>query len=186
MILAAFSAHAQNLGTHIDNMREALVPYGEIKGANCHKVEIDLIGPWGDYGIPDGVNKQKPDEFMWAFIKIDTLRVFVDLAVLDEDKVMNHAIFSTRYISEHQRGTEYVADTPAVMIHTGGLNEKITVETVDLKKLNALNGKENVPESQMGITLDQKKAVMILFTDKEHADAFEKALKKAIVICKAQ
>jgi hypothetical protein len=157
-----------------------------IAAKNCHNLEIALHGPWGDYAIPAGVNEEKPGELLWAIIKVDVLRIFVDLADLDEDNVHNHAIFSLEYIGKHQKGKPYVADTPTVIVGTKGLNTKMTVNTVDLDKIKALDGQREITESQMGLTIDRRKAAFFLFIDQEHADAFEKAIKKAIVVCKAQ
>ncbi len=166
-------------------LREALVPYGTITAPNCHKVEIDLIGPWGQYAIPASINQQKPDKYDWGIIQVDVIRIFVDLATLDEDKVNNQAIFSLEYVANHKRGTPYVSDSPMVMIVSQGLNNEMTLNRVDLAKIEAWTG-PTIPESQMGITVDARKAAFILFEDQQHADAFEKAIKKAIVVCKAQ
>ena len=185
VLFVASLAQGQTIESHIHDMGEALVPYGKITAPNCHKVEIDLIGPWGQYAIPKGINQQKPDEYNWAIIKIDVIRIFVDLSTLDEDKVQNKAIFSLQYVGSHKRGTPYVPDHPMVMIVSQGLNNEMMLHRVDLDKINAWNGRTTIPESQMGVTMDARKAAFILFEDQEHADAFEKAIKKAIVVCKA-
>ena len=62
----------------------------------------------------------------------------------------------------------------------------MTVHTVDLDKVQALRGQAHVTETQMGLSLDERKFVIIAFSDQEHADAFQKAIQKAIVLCKAQ
>lgn len=186
MLSVPLSAQSQKVDSYLSDMREALVPYGTMTAPTCHAVEIDLAGPWGNKAIPDGTNKDSPDEPTWAVLKTDVLRIFVNLADLDEDKVQNHSLYSLKYISQHQKGTPYVADTPAVMLFTRGLNANMTVHTVDLKKVNALSDQAHVTESQMGLSLDQRKYAIILFSDQQHADAFQKAIQKAIVLCKAQ
>jgi hypothetical protein len=95
-------------------------------------------------------------------------------------------MFSLDYIGKHKKGTPYVADTPAVMLFTHGLNTHITVHSVDLDKVHALRGQTHVTETQMGLSLDERKFVVITFSDQEHAEAFQKAIKKATVLCKAQ
>jgi hypothetical protein len=62
----------------------------------------------------------------------------------------------------------------------------MTVHTVDLDKVDALRGERNVPDSQLGLTVDTRKSATVAFSDQQHADAFQKAIQKAIVLCKAQ
>ena len=62
----------------------------------------------------------------------------------------------------------------------------MTVNTVDLDKLDALRGQSDIPESKMGVSLDERKFAIITFSDQKHADVFQKAIQKAIVLCKAQ
>lgn len=186
VMFAVLCVQGQTVNAYIIDMGEALVPYGIISSANCHSVEIDLFGKWGDYGIPDGINKEKPDELTFAVIRVNALRIFLNLSDLDEDKVINHAIFSMGYIAKHQKDMPYTADTPSVFIATSGLNTEMTVYTVDLDKVKAMSGQTHVPESQMGITIDERRGATLLFKDQAHADAFQKAIQKAIVVCKAQ
>lgn len=188
--VTVLSAQGQTVASYMYDMGEALVPHGTIKGSNCHSVEIDLLGPWGDYAIPDGINKQKPDELTWAVIKVNARKIFLDLADLNEDKVDNNVIFSMEDASQHQDGEPYTPDTPIVSISTTGLNTEMTVWTVDLTKLKALQGQTHLTASQLdselGITIEGRRGEFIVFSDKQHADAFQKAIQKAIVVCKAQ
>ena len=61
----------------------------------------------------------------------------------------------------------------------------MNVLTVDPDKVHALRGKTGT-EADMGLTLDQQKLVIVLFQDQAHADAFYKAIERAIILCKAQ
>jgi len=186
VMFVALVVSAQKIDSHIGKMGEALVPYGKITATNCHSVEIELDGPWGYYALPDGVNPIRQDEYTWTIIQANLLRVNFDLAKLDEDKVLNDPVFSLDYIRKHEKGTRYVADRPTVMLRTSGVNDRILAHKVDLKKLEAISAKGGVTEAQMGVTVAESKGATILFLDKEHADAFEKAVKKAIVVCRAQ
>ena len=183
--LCALSLQGQNISSYIHDLGEALVPYGEITASSCHNVEIDLNGPWGEYAIPSGINEQDRSQLKWAILKIDIIRIFVDLATLDEDKVKNQAIFGLKNVADHKRGTPYKPDQPVVVIVSQGLNNEMMLHRVNLDKIKPLEGRTDIRESQMGITMDSSKAAFILFEDQEHADAFEKAIKKAIVVCKA-
>ena len=187
LVLAVpLAAQGQKIDSYLSDMREALAPYGTMTAPTCHAVEIDLVGPWGNQAIPDGTDKDAPGQPTWAILKVDVLRIFVNLAGLDEDKVQNHGLYSLKYIGQHQKGSPYVADTPAVMLFTHGLNDYLTVHTVDLEKINTLPDKAHATESQMGLSIDQRKYAIVLFSDQQHADAFQKAVQKAIVLCKAQ
>lgn len=184
MMLLALPVHGQKIESYLNDMREALVPYGTMTAPTCHEVEIDMLGTLGNFAVPDGTDKN--GELTWAILKVDVLRLYVNLSDLDEDKVQNQAIFSLQYLSDHKKGTRYVADTPMVMLSTHGLNTNVTVNAVDLDKVNALRGKTNVTEDQMGLFVDLRKGAMITFADQRHADVFQKAIQKAIVLCKAQ
>jgi hypothetical protein len=185
VLMLSASAFGQKIDSYISEMREALVPNGTLNAPSCHAVLIELTGPWANYALPDGVNKET-GELTWAVLRLDVLRLYVDLSDLNEDKVTNHPIFSLEYISKHQKGTKYVADTPAVMISTSGLNSKMTVNTIDLDKVHALRGQTDITENQMGLSIDERKGAIVTFSDQQHADVFQKAIQKAIVLCKAQ
>ena len=180
-LLAQPVVFGQKIDSYLADMRGALEPYGVMTGENCHDLEIDLNGPWGKYALPDG--SEKAGGLTWAVLKIDTHRIFLDLANLDEEKLSNHAIFSLDYISKHQPTAKWVADTPTVGLWAEGLN-RITVHQVNLEKLASLRGEKNISEEKMGLNIDQKRAVFILFLDQQHADYFQKALAKAIILCK--
>lgn len=186
MALAAAPANAQSISSHIDSMAWALAPYGTIKAPSCHSVEIALIGPWGDYALISGVDRNRPTEPTFAVIHINALRIQVDLADLDEDRISTPGFYSMSYIAKHQGGQPWVPDNPGGLFSTVDKVKKITIETVDLKKLDEIPNRAEVSESEMGTSRDQKQLATILFVDKEHADSFQKALQKAIVICKAQ
>jgi hypothetical protein len=179
------NASGQKVDFYIQEMSQALLPYGTLTAPTCHAVEIDLKGPWANYALPDGVGKEN-GELTWSILKLDVIRLDVNLSDLDEDKVMNHPIFSLEYINKHRKGTPYIADTPAVMLFTLGPNNNMTVHTVDLDKMEALGGHTHTSESHMGVSHNERKFAIITFSDQEHAGAFQKAILKAIVLCKAQ
>lgn len=186
LFFASVSAHGQTIDSRLHDMNEALAPYGDVATDTCRNLLIDLKGPWGNFALPDGIDKDSPDQFTWSILKADILRLYVNLTVLDEDKVTNHALFSMEYLSKHQKGKPYVADIPTVMLFTKGLNANVVVHAVDLDKVNALHGQTNVSEEQLGWSMDERKYAVITFQDQQHADAFAKAVQKAIVLCKAQ
>ena len=116
MMLFSLPVRAQKVDSYLNDMNEALAPYGATLTSNsCHSVQIDLSGPWGTAAIPSGVD-DKTHELRWMFLKIDAKRILVDLADLDEDKLRNQPIFSVEYLRRHVKGTPYDPDTPIVML----------------------------------------------------------------------
>ncbi len=182
-LISALPARGQKVESYIFQMGQSLVPYGTVSAPTCHQAEIHLSGPWGNFAIPSGTDAN--GELTWMVLKIDTLQIDFDLSELDEDNVKNQAIFSLGYLAKRQKGTRPIADTPMVMFSTNGLNTYMLVQTIDPEKMDALKG-QVVTDRQMGLTLGQSKVAFMLFTDQQHADAFERAIRKAIVLCKAQ
>ncbi len=166
-------------------MRGSLFPVASLKGESCHHLEIEMKGPWGDFAIPAGMSKQHPGEIEWMFIKLDTFRLYLDLGKMDEDKVLNQAIFSLEHLSQHADEVRPRPDTPMVMLSTSGINENMTVVSVELDKVHSLHG-EIGTAGEMGLSMDQRRLAVIPFSDQQHADAFQKAVQKAITLCKVQ
>jgi hypothetical protein len=133
VLMLGQSAFGQKVDSYISDMGEALVPYGTLNAQTCHSILIQLHGPWANYAIPDGIEKDSSDKPTWTVVKADVIRLYLNLSNLDADKVQNYAVFSLDYIGKHQKGTRYVADTPAVMLFASGLNAHMTVNTVDLE-----------------------------------------------------
>jgi hypothetical protein len=182
----AISAHSQKLDDYMRDMNEALLPDMIVRQAYCHNLMVEIHGPWGNFAIPDGTDRDHPVQLTWSVVQIDVQQIWIDLSKLDEEKVQKIDLFSLEYISKHQKGTPYVTDTHAVTLFTKGLNNEMTVNTVDLKKVRALEGQTHLTDSQLGIGIDERKYAILIFKDQEHADVFYKAIQKAIVLCKAQ
>ena len=182
----AKSAPAQKLDDYMHDMSEALLPDMMVRQASCHSLMLEIHGPWGNFAIPDGTDKDHPGQLTWSVVKIDIQQIWIDLSKLDEDKIQNVKLFSLEYISKHQRGTPYVADTHGITLFTKGINNEMTVNNVDLDKVHALEGQTHLTDSQLGVGIDERKYAILIFKDQEHADVFQKAIQKAIVICKAQ
>jgi hypothetical protein len=62
----------------------------------------------------------------------------------------------------------------------------MTVHQLDLEKLKALQGETKIPEDKFQFTVKEVGVALIEFSDEQHADYFQKAIQKAIVLCKAQ
>jgi hypothetical protein len=186
-IVAAIRGNAQKPDAYIQDMRQALLPLGSIEALNCHSVEIHPAGTLGGFVLATGTNEQ--GEVLWSIYRIDVIRFSFDMSDLNEDNVRNDMVISLSSFSKHQKGTPYPAeDMAVVLIPSTSSMKKITVHAVDLDKLNGLQSseKKQLTESEMGTRTEQRVSVLMSFSDKDHADAFVNALKKAIIACKAQ
>ena len=182
VILVAVSAFAQSVEPYLSNMKDALEPYGTVVGENCHSLKIELNGPWGYRAIPEGVDDSEPDELTWAILRVNTLRMYLDLSTLD-DNVGNNPIYSMQNLRRHQKGGRYVPDSPSVFFSAAG-SHGFTVRKVDLKKVESLPAGTFATESEMGAFTVERRGATILFVDQQHADEFQKALTNGISSCK--
>lgn len=186
-VVAVIRGNAQKADAYIQDMRQALLPLGSIEAPNCHSVEIHPASTLGGFVLATGTNEQ--GEVLWSIYRIDVIRFSFDMSDLNEDKVRNDMVISLSSFSKHQKGTPYPAeDLAVVLIPSTSSMKKITVHAVDLDKLSGLQSSENkqLTESDMGTRTEQRVSVLMSFSDKDHADAFVNALKKAIIACKAQ
>jgi hypothetical protein len=185
--VSVISGNAQKADAYIHEMGQALRPFGSIEAPNCHNVEVHPASTLGGFVLASGQNEQ--GEVLWNIYTIDVIRFNFDMSDLDEDKVRNDMVISLSSFSKHEKGTPYpVPDLAVVMIPAINGVKKITVHAVDLDKLNGMTqqGSSQLTESNMGAKTEQRAAVLISFSDKDRADAFVNALKKAIIACKAQ
>lgn len=183
-VAATLLGEAQKADTYIHEMEQALPPGGHIEAPNCHKVEIHPASILTGFGLATGTNEQ--GELLWNIYSIDTLQFEVDMTDLNEDKVMNNMVSSVSSISHHTKGTPYPDPDLAVVLIPATKPKKIEVHAVNLDKLASLSRTSNLSESAMGATIEQRPSVFISFSDKDRADKFVNALKKAIIACKAQ
>lgn len=187
LAVSAISGRAQKADAYISEMGQALLPLGTVHAPNCHNVEISPASTLGGFALASGQNEQ--GELLWNIYSIDVLRFSFDMSELNEDKVRNDMVISLSNFSKHEKGTPYPApDLAVVLIPALNGAKKITVHAVDLDHLNGMTqqGRSQLTESDMGAKTEQRAAVLISFSDKDRADAFVNALKKAIIACKAQ
>jgi hypothetical protein len=178
---------AQKADAYIRDMGQALLPLGSIEAPNCHNVEINPASTLGGFVLPTGQDEH--GELLWSLYTIDVIRFSFDLSDLNEDKIRNDMVISASSFSNHKKGTPYPAEDLAVVaIPSTSPIKKITVHSVDLNKVASLQSNQNnqMTESEMGTKTEQRMTVLISFPDKDRADAFVNALKKAIIACKAQ
>lgn len=182
--VSVIPGNAQKADTYIHDMAQALLPSGSIHAPNCHNVEIHPASILTRFALATGQNEN--GEVTWNVYAVDALWFSLDMADLNEDKVMNNMARSLSSLSNHQPGTPYPdPDLPVIAIPATS-PKKITVHAVDLDKLDNLPIWNNLTESEMGTKIEERTAVLVSFPDKDHADAFVNALKKAIIACKAQ
>ncbi len=185
--ILAISTHvlsAQKADVYIHDMAQALLPGGTIQAPSCHQVDVHPATLLERFAAATGQDEK--GEITWSIYAVNALSFSFDLSDLDEDRIRNDMVRSLASLSAHQTGTPYPApDLPVVLIPASD-SQKITVHAVDLDKLDSLPRQNNLTESEMGVSIEQRKAVLVGFRDKDHADAFVNALKKAIIACKAE
>jgi hypothetical protein len=183
-VVSVIPGNAQKADAYIHDMAQALLPSGSIQAPTCHNVEIHPGSILTRFALASGQNEK--GEVTWNIYAVDALWFSLDMSDINEDKIMNNMERSLSSLSHHQPGTPYPdPDLPVVVIPATG-PKKITVHAVDLDKLDNLPRGNNLSESEMGTKIEQRTAVLVSFPDKDHADAFVNALKKAIIACKAQ
>jgi|ERR1039458_5555974 hypothetical protein len=182
--LCAFQADAQGTDVYIKDMEQAMHPFGIIDAHTCHSVTIHPANRLGMLWIRDGINSQ--GENTYSAFAIDEVRINLDLATLNEDKVISDVMISSSYFDNHKLGTPMVPDTPIVLIPALSPRHQITVYAVDFDKLKDHQQKNQVTEDSLISKVEQRMAVIVTFTNKDQAEAFKNALQKAIIVCKAQ
>jgi hypothetical protein len=182
--LCAFQAGAQGTDAYIQDMEQAMHPFGLIEAHTCHNVTIHPANRLGLLWIPSGVNSQ--GETTYSAFAIDAVRINLDLSALNEDKIMTDTMISSSYFDNHKLGAPMVPDTPIVLIPSISPRHQITVYAVDFDKLKDLQQKTQVTEDTLISKVEQRMAVIVPFSNKDQAEAFKNALQKAIVVCKAQ
>jgi len=184
--ISAISGNAQKADVYIHDMGQALLPFGSIQAPNCHSVEI-TPGRFESFVLATGKDEQ--GKVLWSLYRVDAIRFSFDMSDLNEDKVKNDMVRSASSVSKHKDGTPYPAeDLAVVIISTSDQAKKITVHAVDFDKLNTLqpNGERQYTDAEMGAKTELRTAILMSFLDKERAETFVGALKKAIIACKAQ
>jgi hypothetical protein len=187
LAVSAIVGNTQKPSAYIHEMEQAVLPVGSIKSSSCHNVEISPGSTPVTFVLATG--KDERGEVLWSVYSADAIRFSFDMSDLNEDKVHTSMVRSAASISKHQDGTPYPAeDLAIVFILASNQAKKITVHAVDSDELSKLqpNGDKQFAESDMGAKTELRMAVLVPFSDKERAEAFVSALKKAIIACKAQ
>jgi len=184
--VSVISANAQKADAYIRDMGQALQPFGFIEAPSCHNVEIHPASTFESVVLATGTNEK--GEVLWSIYPSVVLRFNFDMSDLNEDKVRSDMAISLSSFTKHQEGTPYQRDLAMVLIETDSPTKMITVHKTDTEKLNSLQGKgqDHFTESELEVKIVHAPAVIFSLSDKDRADAFVNALKKAIIACKAQ
>jgi hypothetical protein len=141
--------------------------------------EFVLPGPIFIYTDHDTGN---PKTTAWTAMNLDVESITADLKSLNEDTISDWTAFSPPYFAVYKPGD--IGDTTMVEFSTVG-DAGMSRITVDRDKLAKLKpGK--VTQEQLGEKTTSGKYAMIAFPDRLAAREFEKALRAAIVVAKAQ
>jgi hypothetical protein len=186
--LSSTTVHAQKVGAYLQEMERALLPLGLVDASNCHNVRVYSPSTLGAYALAVGIDEKGEPRF--NIYAADSIESDIDLAALDEDRVKDFAVVSGAELAKHRTGDPWTNDKAAVLIPSSSPRKQITVHAVDVLQLERRRAAGNqVSESDlkaMNTNVEERMAVNLLFSDKDSADKFVNALKKAIVVCKAQ
>lgn len=180
-VASVIPGSAQKADAYIHDIAQVIAPYGgRIDAPNCHQVNLYPASILTKFVLVTGLNEQ--GEPLFNVYAIDVLRVEFDLSDLNEDKILNGMHISSSSLAHWEKGTPLPPPDLAVVLIPATSPKMITVHAVpDNVKYGS-----NMTESEMGVRIEQRKGVDISFPDKDRADAFVNALKKAIIACKAQ
>lgn len=186
--LVSATAHAQKVGAYLHEMERALLPLGLVDASNCHNVRVYSPSTLGTVAVAVGIDAK--GEPLFDIYAADAIDFEFDLADLDEDRVASFPTVSGLELGKHRAGDPWTHDKVAVLIPTSSPRKQITVHALDALHLDAqrLAGNQ-VSESDlkaMDTKVEERRLVTLLFSNKDSADHFVNALKKAIIVCKAQ
>ena len=185
-LLFAGSAFGQNIQPYVSEMNKALGEHGSVSGSAApldgHVLKFTFAIPGPRFAF---VSKDTgdPETTKWTVMRLDFMSITADLRLLDEGKIDELMVFSAPYIGAYKPGD--VGDTTIVEFHTiaGAL---LSRTTIDREMVSKLKFPGTYTEEQLGAKTITETVGLIAFSDKLAARDFEKALRVAIVIAKAE
>jgi hypothetical protein len=71
----SISTSGQKIDSYLHDLSETLVPYGTVKNSACRNLTLEFHGPWGNFAIPDGRDKDHLEQLTWTVIKVDVSEI---------------------------------------------------------------------------------------------------------------
>lgn len=183
IIFLPITAVGQNFDPYVTAMNKALdgnAPsgsHGSLKLIDGHVLRFRLDVPGPEISLPVG-GGATAESTRWSGVALDFSEISADLKSLDEGAISEHLVFSADGISNYKTGDE----GDMVVVDFGGEGEpSISITTVDRKKLQRLPS-GTATGDQLGEATRKSTTAHLVFTDRNLARTFEKALRAAIVV----
>lgn len=175
----ALPCAAQNLATHIDELKSSYASSGAIIAINDHTILIEPKMPAPLCAMP----VSKDGKTTWAYYSFPLASIVVPLAAIDETLISDNLVFTDPEVAKGYKPGD-VGDTTMVVI-AGVEGKQFHTMIYDRDKLSHL-GPGPHSSTAYGQAPDDTEAFGLTFSDRASARAFEMALKDAVLLAKAQ
>jgi len=189
-IIVAGAAFGQNIQPYIAEMSASLgrnTTYGTVGSVELvdnHFIHFLLTVPGPTIALPVG-GGATAQSTRWSTVALDFMSITADLKSLDEDHITEHPAFSADGLANYRPGDE--GDLTVVQFKSTDAPSSISVTTCDREKVTKLpRGASTATATQLGAETKTVEGAVLVFTDRNSARAFEKALRVAIVVAKSQ
>jgi hypothetical protein len=175
----ALPCAAQNLASHFQAMKDSYAASGNIVVLDDHTILIEPRMPGPLCALPRNENGKTT----WSYYSFPLASIVVPLASVDESLIAEDLVFTDPEAARTYKPGE-VGDTAMVVI-AGVSGKQFHTVTYDREKLTHL-GPGPHSSSSYGQTPDDTSAFGLTFSDRAAARAFERSLKNAVLLAKAQ
>jgi hypothetical protein len=170
---------AQNLASQFQSMKDSYVSSGNIVVLDDHTIVIEPKMPGPLCAMPI----IKDGKTTWAYYTFPLASVVVPLASVDETLIAENLVFTDPEAAKSYKPGD-AGDTTMVVI-AGVTGKQFHTVTYDRDKLTHLGPGPHSARAY-GQASDETEAFGLTFADRSAARAFENALKKAVLLAKAQ
>jgi hypothetical protein len=178
-LVLALPCAAQNLAAHIQTLKNSYASSGNIEMLDDHTIVIEPKMPGPLCALP----RNEAGRTMWSFYTFPIASIVVPLAAVDETLISEDLVFTNPDAAKGYKPGD-VGDTTMVVI-AGVQGKQFHSIVYDRDKLAHL-GPGPHSSAAYGQTPDDTQAFGLTFSDPASARAFEKALKDAVALTKAQ
>jgi len=179
LVSVALPGAAQNLSARIQTMKISYSASGSIVALDEHTLLIEPKMPGPLCALP----LNKDGKTTWAYYTFPLASIVVPLAAVDETLISDDLVFTSPDAAKSYKPGDQ-GDTTMVVI-AGVAGKQFHAMIYDRDKLSSL-GPGPHSGSAYGQAPDDTEAFGLTFSDREAARAFEKALRDAVLLAKAQ
>jgi hypothetical protein len=170
---------AQNIGSYLQTMKTSYASSGTIVVVADRTIVIEPKMPSPLCAMP--VNKD--GKTTWSFYAFPLASVVLPLAAVDESLISDNLVFTNPDAPKGYKPGDSGDTTMVVIASVPGTQFHTTI--YDREKLTSL-GPGPHASSEYGQGTDDTEAFGLTFSDRAQAQAFELALKDAVLLAKTQ